>query len=67
MRETRGDATGGEANDRVVRSTVEDRKERVVSESFARDDVVWETSVVDKFRGDASICNTDNVGIVVHV
>ncbi len=35
--------------------------------SFARDDVVWETSIIDQFRGDAGISHTDNVGIAVHV
>jgi hypothetical protein len=28
---------------------------------------VWETGVVDQFRGNAGIRNTDNVGVVVRV
>ncbi len=48
MRETRGDATRGKTYNRIVGSTVEDRKERVGSKSVTRDYVVRETGKFDQ-------------------
>jgi hypothetical protein len=68
LRETGDNATGRvETDDGIVGVTVQDRKERVVSQSVARDNVVGETDKRDQFGGDAGIGYADNIGWVMGV
>jgi hypothetical protein len=68
LRETGDNATGRvETDNGIVGVTVQDRKERVVSQSVARDNVVGEVDKRDQFGGDAGIGYANNIGWVMGV